>query len=271
MPPMDQVFVPLTVPPPGLDGPGPATVISVRDREVWIQEPEDGQKALSSAGPRPIFLGTLDGRPCWAVETADEAPADPDAFFVDLRRLYGMVPELVWTVAGRAVQLVDWSRTHRYCGRCGTSTELAPGERAMRCPSCGLSAFPRLAPAIIVLVEREDGRALLARNVNFPGHLYSCVAGFVEPGESLEEAVRREVREEVGVDVGDVRYWGSQPWPFPHSLMLGFHASYAGGEVVCDPAEIADAKWFTPEEMPTVPSRMSIARKLIDDWLERSA
>ena len=137
--------------------------------------------------------------------------------------LWGSVDDVVWTVAGRAVQLVEWDRTHRYCGRCATPTEVVAGERARRCPTCGLLAFPRLAPAMIVLVTRDDGReALLARGTRFPVPMWSCLAGFVEPGETLEEAVHREVREEVGLEVDDVRYWGSQPWPFPHSLMLGF-------------------------------------------------
>ena len=174
-----------------------------------------------------------------------------------------------WRLAGRALQLVEWERTHRYCGRCGTLTEPAGGERARRCPHCGLSAFPRLAPAVITLVERADGRALLARNVNFPGGMFSCVAGFVEPGETLDEAVRREVTEEVGVELGEVRYWGSQPWPFPHSLMIGFTAEWASGEITCQEGEIAEARWFAPGELPAIPSEISIARRLIDDWLLR--
>ena len=144
-----------------------------------------------------------------------------------LRALWGRLDEVEWTVAGRAVQLVEWDRTHRFCGRCGDSTIPASGERARRCPRCGLLAFPRLAPAIIVLVERDgdDGpEALLARGRQFPIPMYSCLAGFVEPGETMEEAVHREVREEVGVTLADVRYVASQPWPFPHSLMLGFTA-----------------------------------------------
>ena len=148
------------------------------------------------------------------------------------------------------MQLVEWGRTHRFCGRCGTPTEPAPGERAMRCPACGLSAFPRLAPAMITLVTRgDDGpdqEALLARGVLWKVPMYSCLAGFVEPGESLEGAVVREVKEEVGLTVGDVRYQGSQPWPFPHSLMCGFRARYESGDIVLDPTEIADAQLVPP-------------------------
>jgi NAD+ diphosphatase len=210
------------------------------------------------------FVGVLDGRAVWAVDEEVEGA-------VPLMGLWGAVDDVTWTVAGRAVQLVEWERTHRYCGRCATPTEPAALHegRARRCPSCGLLAFPRLAPAMIVLVTRDDGRrALLARNARFPMPMWSCLAGFVEPGETLEDAVHREVREEVGIEVDDVRYWGSQPWPFPHSLMLGFRASYAGGDLVCDPAEIAEADWYPRDALPPVPPGMSIARRMIDAWVE---
>ena len=244
-----SVFLPLVEPP---DQPtGASLLVRVRNRDI------------------SIFLGTLDGRHCWAVVVEHGEESEEDTF-VDLRRLWGSVGEEVWTLAGRAVQLVDWAATHRFCGRCGTPTELSPGERAMKCPNCGLLAFPRLAPAIIVLIERADGRALLARNVRFPAQMYSCLAGFVEPGETLEEAVRREVREEVGVELSEVRYWGSQPWPFPHSLMLGFIATYASGKIVCAPDKIAEARWFSPRRLPVVPPGINIARRLIDDWTERA-
>ena len=144
-----------------------------------------------------------------------------------------------------------------------------PGERARRCPSCGLLAFPRLAPAVITLVEREDGRALLAKR-SMAGGMYSCLAGFVEPGETLEEAVCREVKEEVGIEIGELSYHSSQPWPFPHSLMLGFKARYRSGEIECDGEEIADAQWFLPGELPDLPGPVSIARRLIDAWVARS-
>ena len=215
-------------------------------------------------GPHAVFLGELDGQCCWAVD------AEP-ARGVPLMGLWGQVDDSLWTIAGRAVQLIEWQRTHRYCGRCGRETEPASGERAKRCPACGLLAFPRLAPAIITLVERDDGRALLARGVTFPIPMYSCLAGFVEPGETLEEAVHREVREEVGIELADVRYWASQPWPFPHSLMLGFNARYAGGDLVLDEKEIVDAQWWAPDDLPPIPPGLSIARRLIDDWLARSA
>jgi len=140
----------------------------------------------------------------------------------------------------------------------------------MRCSACGLLSFPRLAPAVIVLITRDD-QALLARGRAFPMPMYSCIAGFVEPGETLEEAVKREVREEVGVDITNVTYVASQPWPFPHSLMLGFTADWAGGDIVIDPTEIVDAQWFRADDMPPIPPGISIARKLIDGWLHAVA
>ena len=169
------------------------------------------------------------------------------------------------------MQIVEWARTHRFCGRCGEPTELARNERAMRCPACSLMAFPRLAPAMITLVTRgepgPDQEALLARGVQWTVPMFSCLAGFVEPGESLESAVIREVREEVGVTVANPRYQGSQPWPFPHSLMIGFRADYESGEIACDPTEIAEANWYRRDDLPMIPPGISIARKLIDGWL----
>ena len=139
-------------------------------------------------------------------------------------------------------------------------------QRARHCPQCGLDAYPRLAPAVIVLVERDDGRALLARNASFSEPFYSCLAGFVEPGETLEEAVHREVREEVGSRCADLRYFASQPWPFPHSLMIGFTARLASGELRPDGREITEAAWFTASDLPRLPGEISIARALVEDW-----
>jgi NAD+ diphosphatase len=260
------VFEPLLDPPP--DARGTALVFAVRGSQVAIYEGDGGDGGGGAAG---IFLGSLDGRHCWAVDADDRQHGAGVAVFDNLMSLWGSVDEVTWVVAGRAVQLVEWSRTHRFCGRCGERTEETPGERARRCPACGLLAFPRLAPAIIVLVERDDGRALLARNARFPSSMYSCLAGFVEPGETIEQAVVREVREEVGIEVHDLRYMGSQPWPFPHSLMIGFTARWKSGEVQVDGKEIADARWFAPDDLPDIPPSMSIARYIIDGWLERSA
>ena len=172
---------------------------------------------------------------------AEESSEVPDGYrWQPLLNLGAQLDTPSWMLAGRAVQLVEWSRTSRFCGRCGTPTELAARERAASCPRCGLNAYPRLAPAIIVTVERGD-EILLGQGRGFQG-MYSALAGFAEPGETLEETVRREVREEVGVEVGLVRYFGSQPWPFPHSLMIGFSATWSAGEIQIDGEEIVDAQ-----------------------------
>ena len=219
------------------------------------------------------FLGMHGDEAVWAVDVPQgEDPSYGAA--VDLFSYFGRSTEVEWAIAGRAVQIAEWARTHRFCGRCGTPTELSATDRSMKCPACGLMAYPRLAPAMITLVTRGEGdeqEALLARGVQFRAPMYSCLAGFVEPGESLEQAVVREVREEVGIEVGNVRYWGSQPWPFPHSLMIGFQAEWVSGDIVCDPAEILDAQWYRRDSLPNIPPRISIARKLIDAWLAGDA
>jgi NAD+ diphosphatase len=249
------MFVPLFDPqgPPERD----ALVFAVRHNDIALHR--------MYPPPEALFLGTLNGQQCWAVDAdayGDLVEADT---YQDLRLLWDGVDEITWTVAGRAVQLVEWARTTQFCGRCGNRTEDSPGERARRCPSCAFLAFPRLAPAVICLVK-QGAKALLARNARFPVGMYSCLAGFVEPGETLEEAVAREVAEEVGIVVGDIRYVASQPWPFPHSLMLGFTAEWQAGELRVDGSEIVEAEWFAPAALPAVPPRMSIARRLIDDW-----
>ena len=184
----------------------------------------------------------------------------------EIRRLLAVLPAAEARLALRALHVVEWGRTHRCCGRCGTPNEEVPTELARRCPRCELTTFPRISPAVIVLVRRGD-QVLLGRGNHLPPGLYSTLAGFVEPGETLEDAVRREIREEVGLELDAVRYFGSQPWPFPDSLMIGFTAEYAGGDLRVDPAELAEAHWYSLEELPPVPPAFSIARTLIDAWV----
>ncbi len=214
------------------------------------------------------YLGTLDGIDCYAAELDAEDTLPASMSLSGLRQLYGQVDEGLFGVAGRAAQILEWDRTHRYCGRCGTPMELLPGERAKRCPQCGLVSYPRLSPAVIVLIERGE-EVLLARGQHSVTGFYSILAGFVEPGESLEEAASREIYEEVGIAVTGLRYFGSQPWPFPHSLMIGFTATYAGGDLRLQESEIAEAAWFTSATLPPLAPPLSIARQMIDDFVAR--
>ncbi len=217
------------------------------------------------------FIGVVDGAGWWAVDVPAAAGDPSFGAAMDLFRYFGAASEAEWLAAGRAVQVAEWVRTHQFCGRCATPTEPSPGERGLICPACGLVVYPRVAPAMITLITRgdrgPDQEALLARGVRFPRPMYSCLAGFVEPGEDLEGAVIREVKEEVGVDVDDVRYVGSQPWPFPHSLMVGFRVNYVGGDIVCEDGEIMDANWYRKDDLPMIPPTMSIAGRIIEQWV----
>jgi NAD+ diphosphatase len=262
-------FESLVVPPPSTNPMGPWYIVG-NGANVLVDrngEPPFAKQSPVETPELPIFMGLLDGVATWAVGWS-ESSEPPDGFaWQPLRSLGAQLDTSSWMLAGRAVQLVEWVRTSRFCGRCCTATEISARERSARCPSCGLSAYPRLAPAIIVTVEK-DATILLGQGRGFHG-TYSALAGFAEPGETLEEAVRREVREEVGVEVGLVRYFGSQPWPFPHSLMIGFVATWLSGEIQVDGEEIVDAQWFTADNLPPIPPPLSIARQLIDDWVRR--
>jgi NAD+ diphosphatase len=225
------------------------------------------QLPVAVSGARGI--GRLGETDCWTAEAETGDP--PEGFaFEPLRRLFDRLPDELVAVAGRAVQVVDFDRTHRYCGACATPTQIADGSRARECPRCREVFYPRLAPAVMALVTRRTpaGRELLlARGSRFQTPVYSALAGFVEPSESLEECVRREVLEEVGLRIGRLRYFASEAWPFPHSLMIGFLADYQGGEIVCQPDEIVDAQWFPSDRLPLLPHRLSLARRLIEHAL----
>jgi len=220
---------------------------------------------LSELGLEPArtqYLGRLYGRPAFSAEIA--APHTPEGMvWHGLRTLLGRFDEVMVGVASRASQILEWDRTHQFCGRCGTQTVPRKDERARVCPSCRLSVYPRINPAIMVLIT--NGREiLLARKGSFARNRFSALAGFVEAGESLEDTVRRETLEEVGVQVKNIRYFGSQSWPFPNSLMIAFIAEYAGGEIRPDGVEIEEARWFAPDQLPTIPEGISISRWLID-------
>lgn len=215
-----------------------------------------------------IVVGRWNSQLIAVERVAADALAPKGARWAGLRSLFGVMPDDLVAIAGRASQIADWDRTHRYCGVCATPTTRDQNERAKRCPACGQTAYPRISPAMMCLVTRGN-EILLARNVNFPAGRYSALAGFLEAGESIEDAVHREVEEEVGIKVTNLRYFSSQSWPFPHSLMIAFTAEYANGELTPNGHEIAEASWFDGDNLPQLPPRISIARALIEDTLTR--
>jgi NAD+ diphosphatase len=251
-----------------------ARTFAFRGNEILIRETDlalpEGRlvDALGVEREHLLPVGIYEGAYCQATWLARDAEPLAGFTFRGLRTLFGRMDEAMLAVAGRAFQIADWARTHRFCGVCGAPMRRTPGERAMKC-ACGHTAYPRISPAMMVLVRRGDS-LLLARNVAAPPGRFSALAGFLEPGESVEDAIHREVREEVGVAVKDLRYFASQSWPFPGSLMLAFTAEYAGGDIVTDQREISEARWFGPgDPLPDLPPRQSISRALIDAHLPR--
>jgi NAD+ diphosphatase len=237
--------------------------LRVPSRPQWARLPNGSSPGLEATALRTLYLGRLGPSHCFAAEFPADTPAPPGSSWENLRTLFSVLDDALFAIAGRALQIIDWDRTHQFCGRCGTPTEPKADERVRVCPSCRLSAYPRVAPAIMALIRR--GReVLLGRGPHFPRGMYSALAGFAGPGESLEQCLAREVAEEVNVSVGNIRYFASQPWPFPHSLMIAFTCDWTGGEIRPDPVEIEDAAWFDVFQLPKLPSKISIARALID-------
>ena len=213
----------------------------------------------------PIYLGTLVGVPCLTAEADPDTEVPEGWSAVSLRALFGQVGDSEYGLAGYASQILYWRRTSGFCPVCGHRTEPKAGDWGRHCLECGHTAYPHVTPATLILVE--DGPRLLLGHKPGWGTRYSILAGFVEPGESLEECVRREVLEEVGIQVGELSYAGSQPWPYPHQLMIGFTAQYASGDIQVDGEEIDHADWFTVDHLPDLPSSVSLSRQMIDMWL----
>jgi len=214
----------------------------------------------------PLWLGTLASTECWVTSLPREAPIPEGLVAETLVPMQGArLSDDLLSLGGMAMQLIWWETTSGYCPRCGERTERLEGEWGKRCPRCRYEHYPHLHPAAIVLVKDGD-RCLLARKAGWAPNRYALIAGFVDNGESLESAVAREVKEEVGVDVTDIRYVGSQNWPFPSQLMVGFVARYAGGEISIDAEELEDARWFPATALPDLPSRHSISRFIIDHY-----
>ena len=214
------------------------------------------------------YLGELDGMACFTGGCREAPEVLPKGNrLVILRELHGLLTDDFYAVAVRALHLIQWDSTHRYCGNCGGPVEWKKDERVKQCPACGHLHFPQISPAVIVAIRREN-TILLARSPRFPAEMFSVLAGFVEAGETLEECLHREVREETGIEIANLRYFGSQGWPYPNSLMLGFKADYAGGEIRVDGVEVVEAGWFRPDRLPNLPGKSSIARALIDDFIQ---
>ena len=246
---------------------GPAGFIAFADSRPAMTTREDVSSLCALAGPMH-FLGYRGKTACYTA-TLDCPPENLPATltFESLRVLTPIIGEELFFLCGRASQVLDWDQHHVFCGTCGTRTEAVAAERARKCPACGLMVYPRISPAMIVAVVK-NGKLLLAHNRNFPEGLYSVLAGFVEPGETFEECVRREVREEVGIEIKNITYYTSQPWPFPNALMTAFLAEWESGDIAVDGIELSDAGWYGPTELPTVPPPTLVGGKLVKWFCE---
>jgi NAD+ diphosphatase len=269
-------FIPKHKPPAEKGGKEPLYFL-IRDQEIIVKEvfdtcwiPEETEVlSLNLDAQQSHFIGSWDGHFCYALEFEKHFPAGNALKRISLRDAFTRFSSSGIHAISLAKQILTWDRNYRFCGRCGKPTRELSDERAKVCKHCGLTNYPRLSPSIIVSVIKGN-TILLARSARFPEGMYSVLAGFVEPGESLEECIQREVAVEVGVEVQNIQYFGSQNWPFPHSLMIGFTADHLKGEISIDNDEIVDARWFTAHELPVLPGSYSIARKLIDHFCNNS-
>ena len=261
---------------PEPESPAPARKrwILVRDGSVLFRaDPAPGTVLMPDPLPGdlacgvPVYLGTRDGIVYYVAEVLSALPAGWQQSPV--RELFGRVPQSDMAIAAYALRILDFDRSTAFCGRCGAKTRPLTTERARVCTACGRVVYPRISPAIIVLIKKGEEEILLARSPGFVPGVFSVIAGFNEPGENLEETVHREVGEEVGIAVQNLRYFGSEPWPFPDSLMIGFVADHARGDIRIDNREIEAAGWFTRDTLPPLPSKMSISRALIEAWVRR--
>ncbi|MCU0628088.1 MAG: NAD(+) diphosphatase [Methanoregulaceae archaeon] len=243
---------------------GPAVVTG--SDGTLLSDP-DTCRIVLAGDPDRFMLGS-DRRGAWYAVPIGGSVLLPDQYArTHLRTMHGIIPDDLLGIASRAVALAAFYRTHRFCGVCGAETNRKEDENATACPACGQVFYPVINPAVIVCIRRDD-EILLARSPHFRPVIYSIIAGFVEAGETLEHAVAREVAEETGVAIDTIRYRCSQPWPFPHSLMVGFTASYAGGTIQIDPTEIEEAGWYSIDSLPALPAAGSISRILIDQVVQ---
>lgn len=251
---------------------GPAYYFAFKGRELLVHEQSSNIPLFDNdehfSGFRKVYLGKLNNVHSFAVELPTDYVSWQEMSLLPLRTVIMNFSSTLSSIANRAVQLLDWDRDHKFCGRCGNMMKNVQHEHSKKCPVCGLVNYPRISPAVIVLVHRGN-EVLLTRSPHFKPGVFSVQAGFVEAGESLEDTVQREIFEETGLQVKDIKYFGSQAWPFPNSLMVGFTAAYAGGELNLDPVEIEAGGWYRYNELPTIPDRASISRKLID-WFTKN-
>ena len=248
------------------------------DKKLLLLPGKTGEEALLRGESRPFsdhhdrdvhihVLGTYEGAPCYACALKTlPLEAEQCCCLTDLRASYTVLGEQLYLIAGKGAELIHWDSQTQFCPACGAPTK-PKLPISKQCPDCGNELFPNISVAIIVLV-RKGKEALLVRSHTFRGTHYGLVAGFLEPGETLEECVAREIREETGLSVENIRYFGSQPWPYPSGIMVGFTADYKDGEIILQAEELAAGAFFSPDNLPDLPAKLSIARRLIDSWLE---
>ena len=266
---MSKEYLPHFMPPAQRSG--AALWFAFHEGRVMVRITDDGPTLLWCVHPsehgletsQEHYLGTYGGDHCYAAELAAAQIAPNGHAMLGLRDLLGHMDDTLAGLSGRAFQILEWNRNHRYCGRCGGETVPRDNERARTCPSCKRTSYPPVAPAIMILIT-HGRKMLLARKFGWGNTRYSALAGFVEPGETLEATVARETREEVGIEIKNLRYFGSQPWPFPNNLMIAFTGEYASGEVTPDGVEIEEAAFFDVDEMPNLPPGISISRRMIN-------
>ena len=246
-----------------------------KDQVLMVQHPEGYRIPIGEEPPVKVpvgstihYIGTMQGIPCKTYNlhipiSGDEAP---ERQMVGLRASYDVLLFEEYNMAGKAFEILNWDKNTRYCPSCGVPTKQI-SDIGKKCPECRQEFYPHISPAIIVRIQKDDS-ILMVRAKNFRGTYYGLVAGFLEAGESLEECVHREVLEETGIRIKNLKYFGSQPWPYPSGVMVGFTADYDSGEIKIQEEELSAAAFFTKAHLPELPKKLSLARKLIDDWLE---
>lgn len=267
-------FVPLYKLRRSIPSSGEKLLILDRKGRVYLEVEKNGKLAIPRADKFPELLavelpelGVFRNQICYGCRWEIEESPCENLVAIDVREAMSQVDNAVKNLLLRGKPILEWLSLRRYCSVCGSELIDHEQEEARTCPNCGMLFFPKISPAIIVMIKREDGKILLAYNRHFKHKCYSLIAGFVEAGESAEDAVRREVKEEVGLEVKNIRYLYSQSWPFPDSLMLGFVADYAAGEIKVDGEEIAEADFYSVDDLPTLPGHGSIARRIIEEYI----